>query len=246
MTASQPGDATYAPAANVVRSFVIAAYTQHIYLAPVPNLLGGSTFQLYAISSRGLPVSVEVFDGDAVTDSLNRLTAGSAGTSAKTVTLRAFQSGNATTAPAEDVYMQVKVVKSNSGDAPQSFATWCRVHKIAVDATEDNDGDGYNNFDEFMAGTSPVRAQEKPEADFALESSVGEQRRAVIKLRIRRQAKATLKFEHCESLGSMWQAMVPRLRELTYTEESGTGYVALELELPADVPSGFYRALYAE
>lgn len=246
VAASQPGDAVYAPAANVVRSFVIAEHTQHIYLAPVPNLLGGSTFQLYAISSRGLPVSVEVFDGDAVTDASNRLTAGSAGTSTKTVTLRAFQIGNTTTAPAEDVYMQVKVVKSSSVDAPQSFAAWCGVHKIAVNATADNDGDGFNNFDEFMAGTNPVRSQDKPDVFFVVDAKAGEPQSAVLKMRIRRRAKATLKFKHCASLGSEWQAMVPKLRELTYTEESGIGYVALELELPADAPTGFYRALYAE
>ncbi|MFA7172182.1 MAG: hypothetical protein WC340_02000 [Kiritimatiellia bacterium] len=251
VTASQPGDASYAPAANVVHSFVIAEHTQHIYLAPVPNLLANPTFQLYAASSRGLPVSVEVFDGaaDDRTNNYNRLTVSSTGfgsSGVKIVTLRAFQNGDAITAPAEDVFMQVKVINSRSADAPQSFAAWCDVHQIAVNRTADNDGDGFNNFDEFMAGTSPVRQEEKPDIVFTVEPSAPEQRRALVKLRICRRATATLKFQHCESLNEGWHEVIPNIKALTYAEESGTEYVELELELNADASAGFYRALYVE
>ncbi|MDD2600068.1 MAG: hypothetical protein PHO37_12725 [Kiritimatiellae bacterium] len=251
VTASQPGDASYAPAANVVHSIVIAEHTQHIYLAPVPNLMASSTFQLYAASSCGLPVGVEVFDGaaDDRTDSSNRLTTGRLGfdrSGVKIVTLRAFQNGDAITAPAADVFMQVKVINSRSADAPQSFADWCAVHKIAANRTSDDDGDGFNNFDEFMAGTSPVRREDKPDVVFTVEGSAPEQRRALVKLRVRRRATATLKFQHCESLNQGWHEVIPKIKSLTYAEESDTEYVELELELPADAPAGFYRARYVE
>jgi len=250
VTAAQPGDDSYAPAANVLRSFVVAEQIQHIYFAPVPNLLENMTFQLHAVSSRGLPVTVEVTGGDAVTDSSNLLTTGNSGfggSAFKTLTLRASQAGNTSTAPAADIYRQVKVVPAGSSSAPQSFTQWCGVYSIAADARADLDDDRFNNFDEFMAGTDPRLPSDHPAPLLLVTAApAAGARRVALHLRIRRRARATLQILRCETLGDAWQPVTPELQKLTYTEESGTEFAELELLLPGDSTRGFYRALFTE
>lgn len=122
VAADQAGDETYAPASTVLQSFVIAERIQYIFVEPVPYLEAGSgEYEVNAYSSSGLPVLMEVSSGpDDVTISetnhfLNPAEAGE-------VVLRAYQSGDASTAPAEDVY--VSVTLQESSDNLIAFDDW--------------------------------------------------------------------------------------------------------------------------
>ncbi len=114
VAADQPGDETFAPASTVLQSFVIAEQVQHIFVEPVPYLEAGSAeYEVNAYSSSGLPVLMEISSGpDDVTISktnhvLNPAAAGD-------VLLRAYQSGSASTAPADDVYVAVTLLDSDA------------------------------------------------------------------------------------------------------------------------------------
>lgn len=124
VVASQPGDETFAPASPVLRSFLVAEEIQHIFVEQVPNQIrGGADVQLHAYSSSGLPVEVEAVEAPAgvVVDS-NLVMA--VGNEAGSVTLRAFQPGTATVAPAEDVSIRFEIVEPGATNAPVPLATW--------------------------------------------------------------------------------------------------------------------------
>ena len=107
VVANQSGSDVYAPAAAVMQSFVVAEAIQHIFFEPVScQVVGGSDVKLYAESSQGLPVSVEVFAApDHVLVDTNLVM--QLGNETGSVMLRAFQSGSATVAPAKDVFVFV-------------------------------------------------------------------------------------------------------------------------------------------
>jgi hypothetical protein len=140
VAANQLGDSVYAPAAPVLRSFVVAEELQHIYFEQIPNqLAGGEDVQLYAESSQGLPVSVEVFEApdDVVVDSNLVMQVGAESGS---VVLRAFQAGNAFVAPAEAVYVSFSLVEAGASNAPVSLEQWLvsnSVPPLTVAATHD-------------------------------------------------------------------------------------------------------------
>ncbi len=125
VVANQAGDATYAPAAPVLQSFIIAEEIQHIFVEPVPNQLkNGGTVQVNAYSSGGLPVKMQVQSGPAsviINEDTHLLNLGSESGS---VTLRAFQPGDSVTAPADDVYVHFEMVESGASNAPVAFADW--------------------------------------------------------------------------------------------------------------------------
>jgi len=249
ITASQSGDETYAPAANVVRSFVVTEQIQHIYLAPIPNMTENMEHQLYAVSSAGLPVVVEVTAGDAIVDASHLITIGNAGfggASDKIVTLRAYQKGDASTAPAEDVSFSIRVVPTTSPHIPQTFAQWCSTQSITNSASADNDNDGFNNFEEFMAGTDPELPLDKPQRSIMMQTNSQSERTLAMEFRIRRRALATLTFRYCGNLGATWSDIVPYLQNVTYTEEAETEYTNLKIELPAQNTRGFYRMRFNE
>lgn len=173
-------------------------------------------------------------------------TAGFNGADYKTVTLRAYQPGDAGTAPAEDVYQDVRIVPTDSDNAPQTFAQWCAVTGIGDDAAADADGDGFNAFDEFTAGTSPTSADERPQRSLSLAADTRNDRCLVLSFRLRRRALATLGFLQSDGLGTAWTEIAPNVRSVSYTEDDGTDYVELEIELPADAPRGFFRGIFSE
>jgi hypothetical protein len=131
VVASQPGDATYAPAAPVLRSFVVAEEIQHIFVEPVPNQIrAGGTVQLHAYSNSGLPVKMQVQEATAsvwVGEDSHLLDLGS---ETGAVTLRAFQPGNAATAPAEDVLVHFQIVESGDPAAPVPLGVWLETHTV--------------------------------------------------------------------------------------------------------------------
>lgn len=143
VVASQPGDATYAPAAPVLRSFMVAEEIQHIFVEQVPNQIrGGADVQLHAYSSSGLPVGVEVVEApeNVVVDS-NLVMA--VGNETGLVTLRAFQPGTANVAPAEDVSIRFGIVEAGASNAPVPLASWLAfnaVPELAVSSAEDAHG----------------------------------------------------------------------------------------------------------
>ena len=131
VVASQQGDTVYMPAAPVLRSFRVADEIQHIFVEPIPNqgpVVGFKTLQAY--SSSGLPVLLEVHEGPAsvmIGPTNHMLTlSGDAGD----VTVRAYQPGNAVTAPAEDVFVRFQVLEAADAGQLVSFADWLTSNAV--------------------------------------------------------------------------------------------------------------------
>lgn len=164
---TQPGDSTYAPAEPITQSFYVADETQHIFFAPVPNQTTDSTAQLQVRTTSGLPAIVEVVSGPSdVTVGFPPNITLNTGSTTGTVVLRAYQSGGTveevTYAPAEEVIMSFEVVTSGSSDRPQSFEQWQEGFTLSGTETTDSDFDGRTDFEEYVAGTDPRDASERP------------------------------------------------------------------------------------
>jgi hypothetical protein len=131
VVANQPGDAVFAPAAPVLRTFHIAEHIQHIFVEPIPNQPAGVTqISVGAYSSRGLPVFMEVHESPpfvSIGETNHVLTLSAEDGD---VILRAFQPGDATTAPAEEVYMHFQIVDALSPNQPVLFADWLVTHSV--------------------------------------------------------------------------------------------------------------------
>jgi len=158
LQAIQAGDATYAAASPVTRSFYIADELQHIFFEPVSNqILGVSSVALHVVSSSGLPVTVQVVSGAA--DTIVSDAAGfdlAVGSEVREVVLSATQAGDGDIAPAAEVLMRFQVVEANAVNAPRSFSAWQAAYTISGDATSDSDLDGVSDFEEYAAGTDPT------------------------------------------------------------------------------------------
>ncbi len=103
--ASQVGDADYAPAEDVERTFVVSAAAQTIYFSEIgTRILGEPPLLVHAISSSGLPVDFAVVSGPASVEGA-RLTLHEAGM----VTVRASQAGDADHLPAPPVEQTFRV-----------------------------------------------------------------------------------------------------------------------------------------
>jgi hypothetical protein len=99
ITASQGGNADYEPAADVARTFVIAAAGQTITFAPLPDrTFGDAPFSPAATASSGLPVSFGVLGGACALAG-----AGVTITAAGACTVTASQGGDANYLPAPSV-----------------------------------------------------------------------------------------------------------------------------------------------
>ena len=115
VVARQAGDATYAPASPVLRSFRIADEIQHIFVEPVPYLSATpADYLIHAYSSAGLPVHLEVQSGPAAV-TVNELTHELVPAVPGDVVLRAYQPGNAAVAPAEEVLVPVHIQADDTG-----------------------------------------------------------------------------------------------------------------------------------
>ncbi len=101
ITATQAGDATYAPATAVARSFNIAAQlSQTITFDPIPDhFVADAPFLITAMASSGLSVTVTSLTTSVCTISNNLVTLLTAGT----CTLRASQAGDATYTAAPNI-----------------------------------------------------------------------------------------------------------------------------------------------
>jgi Peptidase family M28 len=104
LTASQAGDATYWPAADVIQTVTIARAAQSIAFGPLPNAtLGDPPFTLAATASSGLPVTFSTAGACAVSGNLVTLAA------AGGCTIIAAQAGNADYEPAPTVAQAITV-----------------------------------------------------------------------------------------------------------------------------------------
>jgi hypothetical protein len=241
--ASQMGDATYAPAAPVARSFVIADALQHIYLEPIANQLTGATnVPFYATSSSGLPVSLFVDDGptDALVSEFSHLF--NSGPIADSVTVRASQpggeSGGVTYAPAADVSLRFDIVDADDPNAPQSFAAWQTAQGVTGSASTDSDLDGASNFEEYAAGTDPGDPSDRPELHF---EAVGDG--FVFEFGVNARAPVRAQVLRNEDLSdpSGWVEQVPEIISL---ESSAPGEVperTVRLRLPKEGDRSFWR-----
>jgi sugar lactone lactonase YvrE len=108
VTASQPGNANYAAAAPVARTFTIAKATQTITFGALPDkTLGDPPFTLAATASSGLQVAYGAAGACSVNGAVVTLTAGGL------CTVTASQAGNANYNAAPDVVRSFTVVNPN-------------------------------------------------------------------------------------------------------------------------------------
>jgi hypothetical protein len=110
ITASQAGNATYAPAADVSRTFTIAQASQTIsFGALADKTFGDPDFPVNATASSGLPVSFAATDNCTVSGNIVHLT------SAGQCTITASQGGNTNYKPATSVPQSFTINSAGSG-----------------------------------------------------------------------------------------------------------------------------------
>lgn len=116
ITASQPGDATYLPAASVSQTLMVNRLVQAITFGPLsPKQLGDAPFTLNAMASSGLPVSYSSSNPSVATISGTTVTITGIGSTSIT----ASQAGNATYLPATSVSQTLVIVDATITSQPQ-------------------------------------------------------------------------------------------------------------------------------
>ena len=114
ITAHQAGDATYAPAPDVSRTFTIARASQTISFGPLADkTFGDPDFAVSATASSGLAVSFAAAGNCTVSGNTVHLT------SAGSCTITASQAGNANYQPAANVPRTFTIKSAGVGDAPE-------------------------------------------------------------------------------------------------------------------------------
>ncbi len=112
ITASQAGNATYAPALQVTQSFTVSLASQSINFAPLSNkILGDAPFTLSATASSGLTVTFSSISPSVCSVTGNTVTLLAAGT----CTIEANQSGNVNYSSASPVQQSFTVSVQNGG-----------------------------------------------------------------------------------------------------------------------------------
>jgi hypothetical protein len=110
ITASQAGDATYAPAPDVSQTFAIGKASQTISFGPLANkTYGDPDFAVNATASSGLTVSFAAAGNCTVSGSTVHLT------SAGSCTITASQAGNANYNAAADVQQSFTINQASAG-----------------------------------------------------------------------------------------------------------------------------------
>ena len=210
--AAQPGDATFAPAVPIIRSFTVAEKLQHIYLDHIPNqMVGAGPWTLTASTDSGLPVSFEVTDGPASTYVFYNTDQLTVGNTTGTVTVRATQPGDATYAAAAAVSQQFEIVNPGSPAAPLSFSQWCASNSIPHDATLDSDHDGASNLYEYGMGTNPTDPADNPH--IGLTDAMNNDSEAVLQVDIplSKTAYVRAQFQTTPNLTDIWSNAIPEL-----------------------------------
>ncbi|MCQ9377948.1 hypothetical protein [Methyloversatilis sp. XJ19-49] len=122
LTASQPGNASFEPAAPVSRSFTVSAArsTQSVSFTALPALAVGASGALIASASSGLVVGFDSLTPDICAISGSSLTAVSTGL----CTVSATQSGNASFRPANSVTQSLQIGGSQGEDGDVPLPGW--------------------------------------------------------------------------------------------------------------------------
>ncbi|MFA6173087.1 MAG: hypothetical protein WC701_05320 [Kiritimatiellales bacterium] len=239
--AQQPGDATYAPAVPVTQSFYVADKIQHIYVEPVPNQTTNSIWQVRAAASSGLPVSIELSSGptNALINQTNHLLTVSNLTG--TVELRAWQSGNAEYAPADDVRTTFSIVSSGAAAAPKTFAQWSTNRSLTADAQLDSDGDGAKNLQEFVMGTDPKNSNDVPRITVQPATNSYGDPTMLLNFRVNRQAYGRALLQKTDSLSGGWINAIPEVTASQSSTNAGQAVINLTVQLPVESPNQFFR-----
>jgi len=239
--ARQGGDASYAPAVPVLRSFHVAEELQHIFIEAVPNQLkGGADVQLKAYAASGLPVEVEVVDGpDNVLVQSNLVL--EVGNEVGPVTLRAFQSGNGTYAPASDVFVEFQIVEATASNAPLTLAQWAALHSVPSNGLADSDNDGASDFQEFIMGGDPHNSTNTPVPAIGSAFDLYGQPAMVLEYTIDRSALGRCRILESSDL-SIWTNVVPEIVGQTFNAD----LLQMKVRFPADETNRFYRMEFEE
>lgn len=244
--ATQAGDASYAPATPVTRSFVVADALQHLYLAPVANQLTGAVnVSLHAVSSSGLPVSLFIDEGpvEAVVSELGHVF--SSGSVTGPVRLRASQGGGEQAgviyAPASDLEAVFAIVAPGDPAAPLSFAAWQTAKGLSGAADQDSDGDGVSDFAEYAGDTDPADVADRPIYGFAADGTG-----YTLELSLNGRAPVRVQVEATTDLRSpgSWVTVVPEVEELTSSAPGETPRRSLRVRLPRDGAARFWRFVF--
>lgn len=169
ITASQPGNTNYNPAADVQQTLTVNKASQVITVTRKPeNMLAADTFHLRATATSGLAVQFESSNTGVVSVSGNILT----GVSKGEAVIRAFNGGNANYLAAPDVTFTVTVKSSHpnilylftpNGDGFNDYwelplSQWgrCEVKVYNRWGKLVYDNPGYNNLWDGTSGGNPV------------------------------------------------------------------------------------------
>lgn len=216
--AVQAGDATYAAASPVARSFYVADELQRLYFEPVANQLTHTNVPLHAATSSGLTPVIEVVSGPSDVSAgfpPNQVLQSAA--TPGTVVLRAYQGGGTvggvTYAPAKEVIMTLEVVSPGATNAPLSFADWQSANGISGPMLQDADADGASDFEEYVAGTNPLHGGERPVYRFQRDEGSNDY---ILELIVSQLAPVRLHVQANPSLSesSGWVDIVPEVLEI--------------------------------
>ncbi|RKX46582.1 MAG: hypothetical protein DRP64_03020 [Verrucomicrobia bacterium] len=242
VVANQAGNTFYAPASPVLHSFHVAEEIQHIFVELLPNQLqSGGTIQMNAYASSGLPVLMEVYEGPAavmigetnhVLDLANET---------GDVTLRAYQPGDATHAPAEDVFVEFEIVEAGASNAPLTLVQWAVLHSVSANGLADSDSDGVIDFQEFIMGGDPSLGTDRPLPVIGNSVDAYGRPSVTFEYSFDRTALGRCWISRSDDL-SVWTNAVPEVLE---QNEDGD-LLHLKVQFPADVTSGFFRLLFEE
>lgn len=241
VSANQSGDAQYAPAEPVMRSFVVADELQYIFFEPVANQIKGTTgVPLHVVSSSGLLVTVQVLSG--ASDSIVSDASGfelAVGSEVREVVLSATQAGDGDTAPAAEVLMRFQVVEADAVNAPRSFETWQAAYTITGDASNDTDLDGVSDFEEYVAGTNPTDPSSS--SAVSVESVDGA---FIFTVPVSLRAPATVRVEESLTL-SAWADASPELLEIQQTGTESNPLQIFRWRVPmGDAQSHFWQVRF--
>lgn len=249
--ATQVGDATYAPAVPLTQSFFVADELQHIFLLPVANQkLDTVDVLIDVVSSSGLPVSLSMDSGpqDAVvTESSHLFTSGSVpGTVILRASLSSGESGGVTYAPATDVQVEFQIVADGSSQAPRTFSQWQADNNITGSHGFDSDHNGVSNFEEYVAGTNPNSASDRPsylfeqtlyDHDFTLELVLSA--RALIDLDL----ETSSDLSDSES----WAVVIPEILSVQNNSAGARPTQTVRMRLPSNSEGWqFWRIVFTE
>lgn len=135
---------------------------QNLTVCPIPHQLVGIFIRLPEFrSSSGLEVGLRLIDGpsgayfDEETGELYT------GNEPGFIKMEAFQSGDSRYAPALEAFT-VEVKALDDVSAPESFEAWAGRMGIPADRSADADDDGFGGFIEYLGGTDPLDAKDRP------------------------------------------------------------------------------------